>query len=76
VSTSFTGTGDPLRLRVLETPETGFNDNMFLVDNFNVTLSSSPPSVPEPSSLVVAAGTVSLGVLALLRKRRRLVRQS
>jgi len=33
---NFTGTGDPLRLRVQENPESGTNDNGYIVDNFSV----------------------------------------
>ena len=39
VTTNFFGTGNPLRLRIEETPETGVNDNMFVVDNFSVVTS-------------------------------------
>ncbi len=58
-SQSFVGTGNALRLRILENPESGFNDNKYIVDNFEVN------PVPEPASLlVVGAG------LAMLRRRR------
>lgn len=52
--------GDMLRLRVKENPGTGFNDNIFMVDNFSVT------AVPEPASLLV----LGLGALALVRRRK------
>ena len=37
VLTNFVGTGHLLRLRIQETPESGYNDNTFVVDNFSVT---------------------------------------
>jgi len=39
VTTNFFGTGNPLRLRIEESPETGVNDNMFVMDNFSVVTS-------------------------------------
>jgi hypothetical protein len=53
--------GDMLRLRVMENPQSGFNDNIFMVDNFSVT------AVPEPASMLVLAG----GAIALIRRRRK-----
>ncbi len=57
ISAPLVGTGNPLRLRIMETP-TGFNDNAFIVDNFSIR------TVPEP----VSAGL--LGVALLARRLR------
>lgn len=59
-SFTFIGTGNALELRVKESPQSGFNDNTFIVDNFSVQ------AVPEPSSLLL----LGLGGGALLRRRR------
>jgi PKD repeat protein len=40
VTANFQGTGNPLRLRIQESPQSGYNDNTFMVDDFSVT--SSP----------------------------------
>lgn len=56
---AFNGTGNTLRLRIDHSPENGFNDNTFIVDNFSVN------AVPAPASAVGLA----LGGL-LLRRRR------
>ena len=58
----FTGTGNPLRLRIQENPLSGFNDNSFVVDNFSVT-----PAVPEPAGL----GLMLSGFAVLGMRRRR-----
>ncbi len=53
VSAGFAGTGNGLRLRIQQSPESGFNDNTFVVDNFSVTgqelplLLISQPSPPQ-----------------------------
>ena len=59
-SGSFWGTGNAFRLRVQEAPESGYNDNKFMVDNFSVV-----ETVPEPMSLL------GLGVAGVLMARRR-----
>lgn len=43
VSATFLGNGHPYRLEIKETPESGINDNSFMVDNFSV----SGPSLPS-----------------------------
>lgn len=53
VTSSFLGTGDALQLRIQESPESGYNDNTFIVNNFGVV-----SSVPEPSTLIMS-GTAS-----------------
>lgn len=58
---TFVSTGSNLRLRVKHAPESGYNDNTFIVDNFSLT------AVPEPSSMLAMA----VGAVALFRKRRR-----
>ncbi|MFO0787271.1 MAG: hypothetical protein U0573_13095 [Phycisphaerales bacterium] len=58
---NFVGTGGALRVRISHSPESGYNDNTFIVDNFAVE------AVPAPG----AAGLLSLGALAAGRRRRR-----
>jgi hypothetical protein len=58
---TFTGSGDSLRLEVQESPESGGNDNQFIVDNFSVL------AVPEPSTLALAGVA---GIAAFIVKRR------
>ena len=60
-SFGFVGTGNTLRLRVKESPESGYNDNIFMVDNFSVN------AVPEPASMLALAG----GAIALIRRRKK-----
>jgi len=55
---NFVGTGNTLRLTVQELPQSGGNDNAFMVDNFSVTI-----PVPATASL--------LGLGGLLAGRRR-----
>jgi len=63
----FNGTGNALELRIRENPESGRNDNQFIVDNFSVTAATS--SVPEPSSMaLLAAGAFGLAVASYRRK--------
>lgn len=56
---NFNGTGNDLRLRVKHDPESAYNDNTFIVDNFAVEL------VPSPTFACV------LGAAALRQARRR-----
>lgn len=62
VSGQFFGDGGVYRLHIFMNPETGINDNTFIVDNFSVT-----EVVPEPASMTVMA----MGALALLRRRKK-----
>ncbi len=57
-SFDFAGTGNALRLRVKHNPESGYNDNTFIVDNFKV--------VPAPGAAVV----LGLGATLMGRRRR------
>ena len=58
VNASFTGTGNPLRLRIQEIPETGVNDNAYIVDNFVIVTVGAP--------IATAVPTLNQGLLALL----------
>lgn len=60
---SFTGTGNQLRLRVQYSPQSGYNDNTFMVDNFSVT------AVPEPTSMALLLG--GLGFVGAIARRRK-----
>jgi len=62
---SFTGTGNPLRLRVQYSPQSGYNDNTFMVDNFSVT--AAP--VPEPASMALLLA--GLGIVGAAARRRK-----
>lgn len=56
---TFLATGSAVRVLLVESPESGFNDNGFMVDNFDMV------AVPAPSAgLMLAAGV-------LVRGRRR-----
>lgn len=57
---SFNGTGHALVLRVKHSPESGFNDNTFIVDNFAVN------AIPAPGS----AALLGLAGASLSRRRR------
>jgi hypothetical protein len=48
VNASFSGTGNLLRLRIQESPETGINDNAYIVDNFAVLASGVTPTATTP----------------------------
>jgi hypothetical protein len=65
VNTSFTGTGDPLELLIDENPQSGYNDNQFMVDNFSVTGSSG--SVPDGASTYAMFGLALAGLAGLKR---------
>lgn len=74
VSAAFTGTGNPLRLRVQENPESGTNDNGFIVDNFTidaaaVALPTSP--IPTLSLPMLALLGALLAVMAFVARRQR-----
>ena len=49
----FLGTGNALRLEINEMPESGFNDNQFIVDNFSV---QGP--IPNLSLALIVTGVV------------------
>lgn len=56
----FTGTGNALILRIKHSPESGGNDNTFIVDNFAVN------AVPAPTTSALLA----FGALSIARRRR------
>jgi hypothetical protein len=45
VNANFTGTGNPLRLRIEQSPESGRNDQMFVADNFSIVPTTRPLNV-------------------------------
>jgi hypothetical protein len=63
ITTNFVGTGNALRLRIQESPESGLNDNQFMVDNLSVD-----SLAPEPSTWALSAMVL---VLAGWRSRSR-----
>ena len=68
VSSSLVGTGDTLRLQIDENPQSGYNDNEFIVDNFTV----SPSTVPETSAWFaeIIAAAALVGLSSRVRNRR------
>jgi hypothetical protein len=76
VSATFTGTGNALRLRVQEIPETGTNDNSYIVDNFVVLAAgAAAPAAAVPAldsrMLAILAGLLLAAGLAARRWRQR-----
>ena len=72
VSFIFNGTGNPLRLRVQESPESGTNDNGFVVDNFVVDpAATTTASIPTLSPWMLGLLGALLAVLALVARRQR-----
>ena len=61
VTYAFVGSGNVVRVRIKESPQSGYNDNAFIVDNFSVT------TVPEPATI----SSIALGLMALARRRNR-----
>ncbi|MBS0583877.1 MAG: IPTL-CTERM sorting domain-containing protein [Proteobacteria bacterium] len=75
VTALFAGSGNPLRLRVRENPQSGINDNTFIVDNFAVTLASSTQlgganSAPTLSQWAVTLLVCALAWMGVTRVRR------
>ena len=78
VTALFTGTGNPLRLRIRENPQSGVNDNTFIVDNFVVDLAApvqavAPIATPtlDPTMLaLMSLGLLAAGVIAVRRRNR------
>ena len=82
VSATFAGTGHPLRLRIQENPQTGFNDDAFIVDNFTVDAggviinplaggTTAPVPTLDQWGLGVLLCLLSLAAVVSLRKRTR-----
>jgi len=74
VSSTFIGTGNTLRLRVQEIPQSGTNDNGFVVDNFTIDTSAAAiptASVPTLSLPMLGLLGLLLAVSALLARRHR-----
>ena len=74
VSSAFIGTGNTLRLRVQESPESGANDNGFIVDNFAIGTSAvAIPTAPVPTLSLPTLGLLGLllAVAALVTRRHR-----
>ncbi|MGE4403715.1 MAG: DUF642 domain-containing protein [Desulfobulbus sp.] len=57
----FTGTGNPFRLQIQERPESRFNDNSYIVDNFVVT------PVPVPPTMFL----LGIGLAGIIRARKK-----
>ena len=72
VSFVFVGTGNPLRLRVQESPESGTNDNGFIVDNFAIDpFVTTAASIPTLSPSMLGLLGALLAVSALVARRHR-----
>jgi hypothetical protein len=75
VSSVFAGTGNTLRLRVQESPESGTNDNGFIVDNFAIdpmaTTATAASNIPTLSLPMLGLLGALLVVSALIARRRR-----
>jgi hypothetical protein len=75
VSAVFAGTGNPLRLRVQQSPESGTNDNGFIVDNFAVdtatTTTANATPVPTVSEWMLALMCALLVGWAFVARRYR-----
>jgi hypothetical protein len=72
VSSVFTGTGHTLRLRVQESPESGTNDNGFIVDSFAVdALVTTAANVPTLSLPMLGLLAALVAAFAWQARRRR-----
>jgi hypothetical protein len=78
VTAQFTGTGNPLRLRIRENPQSGTNDNTFIVDNFVVDLAApvqaavaiATPTLDPTMLALMSLGVLGAGVIAVRRRNR------
>lgn len=71
VTASFTGTGNTLRLRVLQSPASGTNDNGFVVDNFDVESQQAAQPVPGLNPWLAALLALVAAVTGTFALRRR-----
>ena len=74
VSSVVVGTGNPLRLRVQESPESGTNDNGFIVDNFVVdplATTATAANIPTLSLSMLGLLAALLAVFAFKARRHR-----
>ena len=74
VISAFVGTGNALRLRVQESPESGTNDNGYVVDNFVIDTSGVTPlaaAIPTLSLQMLVLLGALLAVLAFVARRHR-----
>jgi Protein of unknown function (DUF642) len=71
VSSTLVGTGHTLRLRIMEAPESGANDNGFIVDNFAIDTSAVTTSTAIPTLSLPMLGLLGLllAVSALVARR-------
>lgn len=76
VTAQFTGTGNPLRLRVRQNPQSGTNDNTFIVDNFVVVAgaianATTAPTLSQWAVILLVGALVWMGVAKMRRARRK-----
>jgi hypothetical protein len=60
VSQSFLGDGDIYRLEIQETPQSGFNDNEYVVDNFSVQTSAVPDATTWSAEGIAALALAAM----------------
>jgi hypothetical protein len=66
-SAFFLGTGNSLRLEIQHIPQSGFNDNQYIMDDFSVTAVND---VPEPATItLLGIGLISAAGYRLRRRR-------
>lgn len=74
VSAFLSGTGNPLRLRIQEIPETGVNDNAYIVDNFVVVagapVSTTVPTLDQRLLALLACLLLAVGIFTVRSRRR------
>ena len=75
-SAAFAGTGNTIRLRIKENPASGYNDNTFIVDNFdiaspNATTAQAFPAPLPPWLLIILTMICTTGACLHLRGKRK-----